>query len=84
MIWLRIFISGLEVVDSISRPIKIYCDNLVAIFFSKNNKSESRNKHIDIKYLIVREKVKEHEVLIEHISTKLMIANIKIMRITYV
>jgi hypothetical protein len=32
----------------------------------------------------VREKVKEHEVLIEHISTKLMIANIKIMRITYV
>jgi len=25
--WLKNFISGLEVVDSIVRPMKIYCDN---------------------------------------------------------
>jgi hypothetical protein len=75
VIWLRNFISGLKVINSISRPITIYCDNSTIVFFSKNNKSESQNKHIDIKYLIVREKVKEHKVLIKHISTRLMIVD---------
>ncbi|KAH9801459.1 hypothetical protein KPL71_001044 [Citrus sinensis] len=50
VIWLRSFISGLEIVDSISRPLKIYCDNSAAVFLAKNNKSGSRSKHIDIKY----------------------------------
>ena len=30
--WLRNFISGLGIVDSIARPLKMYCDNSVAIF----------------------------------------------------
>jgi len=33
--WLRNFISGLGVVDSISKPLKIYCDNSAAAFFLK-------------------------------------------------
>ena len=44
-------------------------------FLAKNNKSGSRSKHIDIKYLAIREHVKEKQVVIEHISTKLMIAD---------
>ena len=48
---------------------------MAAILFSKNNKSGSQNKHIDIKYLIIKEKVKEHEVLIEHINTELMVVD---------
>ena len=40
---------------------------------AKNNKSGSRIKHIDIKYLAIREHVKEKKVVIEHISTELMI-----------
>ena len=39
---------------------------------AKNNKSGSRSKHIDIKYLAIRERVKEMKVVIEHISTGLM------------
>lgn len=35
--WLRNFISGLGIVDSIVRPLKIYCDNSAAVFFSKND-----------------------------------------------
>ena len=69
------FIAGLRVADSISRPSRIYCDNSAAVYFSKNNKSGSRNKHIDIKYLVVREKVKLEIVTIELISTELMIAD---------
>jgi len=76
VIWLRNFVSGLKVINFISRPITIYCDNSTIVFFSKNNKSESQNKHIDIKYFIVREKVKEHKVLIKHISTRLMIVDL--------
>ena len=74
-LWLKNFISGLKVVDSISRPLKIFCDNSAAVFFAKNNKSGSRSKHIDIKFLMVRDHVKKQEVIIEHINTELMIAD---------
>ena len=74
-VWLKSFISGLRIVDSIYRPLKLYCDNSVAVFMAKNNKSGSRSKQIDIKYLAIRERVKEMKVVIEHISTKLMIVD---------
>jgi hypothetical protein len=59
----------LKIVDSIARPIQIFCDNSSAVFFSKNDNSGSRSKYIDIKYLSVRDNIKRHEVFIEHIST---------------
>ena len=74
-VWLKSFISGLRVVDSISKPLRMYCDNSAAVFLAKNNKSGSRSKHIDIKYLAIRERVKENKVTIEHIGTELMIAD---------
>ena len=74
-VWLKSFISRLRIVDSISRPLKLYCDNSAAVFMAKNNKSGSRSKHIDIKYLAIRERVREMKVVIEHISTELMIAD---------
>uniref|UniRef100_A0A2N9I4A8 Retrovirus-related Pol polyprotein from transposon TNT 1-94 n=1 Tax=Fagus sylvatica TaxID=28930 RepID=A0A2N9I4A8_FAGSY len=74
-VWLKSFISGLRIMDSISRPLRIYCDNSAAVFMAKNNKSGSRSKHIDIKYLAIRERIKEKKVVIEHVSTELMIAD---------
>jgi Reverse transcriptase (RNA-dependent DNA polymerase) len=74
-VWLKSFISGLRIVDSISRPLRFYCDNSAAVFLAKNNKSGSRSKHIDIKYLAIRERVKENKVTVEHIGTELMIAD---------
>ena len=74
-VWLKSFISRLRVVDSISRPLRIYCENSAAIFKAKNNKSTSRNKHLNIKYLTIRECVKEKTVVIEHVSTELMIVD---------
>ena len=72
-VWMNSFIFGLRIIDSISRPLKIFCDNSIAIFLAKNNKSGSRSKHINIKYLAIRECVKDKTVVIEHVSTKLMI-----------
>ncbi|KAL3741695.1 hypothetical protein ACJRO7_017203 [Eucalyptus globulus] len=74
-VWLKSFIAGLRIIDSISRPLRIYCDNSAAVFMAKNAKSGSRSKHIDIKYLAIRERVKENKVVIEHVSTELMIAD---------
>jgi len=34
-LWLRNFISGLGIVDSIAKLLKIYCDNIATVFFSK-------------------------------------------------
>ena len=44
---LKSFIAGLRVIDSISKPLRMFCDNSAAIFMAKNNKSGSRSKHIN-------------------------------------
>ncbi|XP_071722114.1 secreted RxLR effector protein 161-like [Rutidosis leptorrhynchoides] len=74
-VWLKGFISGLRIMDFIARPLRIFCDNSAAVFMAKNHKSGSRSKHIDIKYLAIRERVKEKKVVVEHISTGLMITD---------
>ena len=74
-LWLRNFISGLRVMDSISRPLKIYCDNVAAVFFSKNDRYTKAAKHIEMKYLSVKEEVQKQRVSIEHISTSVNIAD---------
>jgi hypothetical protein len=74
-VWLRSFISRFRIMNSISRPLRIMCDNYVVIFLAKNNKSESRNKNIHIKYLALRERIKENKMVIEHIRTKSMLAD---------
>jgi len=72
-VWLKSFISGLIIVDSISKPLRLYCDNSIVVFMAKNDKSGSRSKHIDIKYLAIRERVKDKKVVIEHVSTEVML-----------
>ncbi|RVW86998.1 Retrovirus-related Pol polyprotein from transposon TNT 1-94 [Vitis vinifera] len=74
-IWLRNFVSGLHVIDLIMRPLRIYCDNSVVVRFSKNNKTTGGSMHIDIKYLVVREKVQNGVVSIEHIKNTLMLVD---------
>ena len=74
-IWMRNFISALGIVDSISRPLKLFCDNSAAIAFSKNTRSTSRSKHIDVKFYFVKEKVTKSLIDIEHMPTKGMLAD---------
>ena len=74
-VWLKSFISGFKIVDSISRPLRIYYDNSATVFTTKNARSDSQSKHIDIKYLAIKERVKENKVVIEHVHTELMIAD---------
>ena len=73
--WLQNFISGLGVVDSIAKPLKIYCDNSTVVSFSKNDKYSKSAKHMELKYFAVKEKVQKRRVSIEHISNNLMIVD---------
>ena len=56
-IWLRNFVTRLRVVNGIERPLKLYCDNNSTVLYSNNNRSSSKSKHIDIKFLVVKERV---------------------------
>jgi hypothetical protein len=73
--WLKKFIPGLKVVDNIYRPLKLYYDNSPAVQYAHNNKSSGAAKHIDIKYYVVKDKVRDYIISLEHISTKKMLAD---------
>jgi hypothetical protein len=73
--WLKNCIPGLRAIDSISKPLTIYCDNKVAVFFSHNNKSSGAAKHIDLRYLVVREKAQDRTNNLEYIGIKEMLVD---------
>ena len=74
-IWLRNFVTGLRIVEGIERPLKLYCDNKSAVMYFNNNRSSTKSKHIDIKFLVVKERVQSGQIYIEHLGTNSMIAD---------
>ena len=73
-IWLRNFILTLEVIHSIFKPLKSLYDNSTAVSFSMNTRSTSRSKHIDVKFIFMKEKVDESLISVEHMPTTSMFA----------
>ena len=62
VLWMWNFISRLGIVDSIARPLRIYCDNSAAVFFSKNDKYSKGAKHMELKYLSMKDEVRKQRV----------------------
>ena len=58
-LWLQNFIIGFGVVDSIAKPLRIYCDNAAVVFFSKNDRYSNGAKHMELKYFAVKEEVQK-------------------------
>ncbi|RDX64690.1 hypothetical protein CR513_56730, partial [Mucuna pruriens] len=67
----RDFIPRLEIVNKISRPLKIYYDNFVAIMTSTLRVL----KHIYLEYFVLKEEILKQRVLMKHISINLMIVD---------
>jgi hypothetical protein len=63
------------VVDSIKRPLKLYCDNEPAVLYAHNNKKIKAVKHINIRFYVVKEKIQDQTTSLEDISIKKMIAD---------
>jgi hypothetical protein len=73
--WLKKFVSGLRMVDNKERPLKLYCDNESAVLYAHNNKKTKVAKHINIRFYVVKEKIQDQTISLEHISTKKMIVD---------
>jgi hypothetical protein len=73
--WLKKFVSGLRVLDNIERPLKLYYDNEPAVLYAHNNKKTKAAKHINIRFYVVKEKIQDQTISLEHINTKKMIAD---------
>ena len=74
-IWLQNFVTRLRIMDGIERPLKLFCDNKSAVLYSNNNRSSTKSKFIDIKFLVVKERVHSGLISIEHIGTNSMIVD---------
>ena len=71
---MRTFVTR-RILGGIEIPLKIYCDNKLAVMYSNNNRSSSKSKHIGIKFLVVKEIVQSGQVFIKHIGTNSMIVD---------
>ena len=74
-IWLWSFISALEIVNSISRLLKLFCDNYAIVYLSKKTRSTSCYEHINVKFFFVKEKVAKSLISVEHTPMNSMLAD---------
>ena len=76
-LWIRNFMFELSSQSvPVPPPIQIFCDNQGCVFVTKNLKEHSRLKHIDLRFMFVRDAVDKKKVSITHCSTNVMAADI--------
>ena len=68
-VWLKNFLSDLEVVPNMDKAVTLYCDNSGAVANSKEPRSHKRGKHIERKYHLIREIVNRGDVIVTKIPT---------------
>ncbi|CAL2278471.1 unnamed protein product [Prunus armeniaca] len=73
--WLKNFMSMLRVVDSIQRPIQLWNDNTATVYFAQGNKRSCGMRHLHLKFLFAKEKIRDGETALSHIGTNFMIAD---------
>ncbi|RDX85160.1 hypothetical protein CR513_33693, partial [Mucuna pruriens] len=54
---------------------------VVDVLYSNNNRSSTKSKFIDIKFLVIKEIVRNKQISIEHIGTSFMLVNPLIKRL---
>ena len=69
VVWIKKFITDLEVVPSITNPVDVYCDNNGAIAQAKEPRSHQRSKHILRRYHLIREIIERGDVKICRVPT---------------
>ena len=74
-IWLRRFFQCLDIVASAMDPVTIYSDSMATLAYAKDPNYHGKTKHIKIKYHYIQDMIAKKEVLLEHISTKNMLAD---------
>ena len=71
-IWLRNLVielhSAIEGKPASLPPTHIFCDNLGAVHTAINPTSSGRSKHLDIRYLKIREYQKDFKLVVKHVD----------------
>jgi hypothetical protein len=76
VIWLKKSVPDLRVVDCINKPLKMYCDNQPAVYYAHNNKSSNASKPIEVKFYVVKDRIRDKTISLEHIWTKDIVADL--------
>lgn len=74
--WLRNFVSEFGALCFISKPLILYCDNQATIFFYKHNRISKGEKHMDLKYLSLKQDIMRQKMVIEHTGIEVMVVDI--------
>ena len=72
---MKAFTTDLEVIPSALDPMVIYCNNTSAIANSREPRSHKNSKHIKRRFHILREYVKEGDIMICKVHTDQNIAD---------
>ncbi|KAA3488216.1 Retrovirus-related Pol polyprotein from transposon TNT 1-94 [Gossypium australe] len=67
-IWLQNFVIRLHILKNVGRQLKLFFDDKSTMLYSNNNMSSTKSKHIDIKFLVVKERVQSGQISIEYIE----------------
>jgi hypothetical protein len=68
-VWIKKFITELDVVPTIESPIPLFCDNNGAIAQAKEPRSHQKSKHIERRFHIIREIVNRGDVNILKVAS---------------
>ncbi|GKB60220.1 retrotransposon protein, putative, ty1-copia subclass [Tanacetum coccineum] len=68
-VWIRKFISGLGIVPTINEPIKMFCDNSVALHFANKPRVQRGAIHYHRRYHYVRESIALGEIELLKVHT---------------
>ncbi|KAJ4744919.1 Transposon Ty1-NL2 Gag-Pol polyprotein [Rhynchospora pubera] len=67
-VWIKEFLTELEVVPSISGPVDIYCDNTGAIAQSKEPRSHQKTRHILRRFHLIRQLINDGWVKVKKVD----------------
>ncbi|KAA0060110.1 retrovirus-related pol polyprotein from transposon tnt 1-94 [Cucumis melo var. makuwa] len=75
-VWLKKFLTDLEVIPNMHLLITLYCDNSDAVANSREPRSHKHGKHIERKYHLIRKIVHRGDVIVTKISSEQNMADL--------
>ena len=75
-VWLKRFLQLLGITTHYEEAVTLYSDSTATLAYAKDPKYHGKSKHIEIKYHFIRDMVARGEVVMKHISTGSMVANL--------
>lgn len=66
---------GPHIVDYIPRPLRIIYDNGVVVLYTKNNKTSSDFKFMELNLLTMRDLYKDYAIVVSHVGTNSLLTD---------